>query len=51
LLSDDAHSAGQLGNKFNETRLMAQECGIKNFYGNRIGKMDLFLLPDIQQNR
>ena len=32
LLSDDAHAASQLGNKFTETADLAQQNGINNFY-------------------
>lgn len=32
LVSDDAHSSMQLGNKFEETLVFAKRCGVTNFY-------------------
>ena len=48
LLSDDAHAASQLGNNFDKAYDMAKECGITNFYDEKISND--FLL-NINNNR
>ena len=38
LISDDAHSVMQIGNKFEETMTLARQCGITNFYTTKNGQ-------------